>query len=281
MHVKDPLWWLLLQKLTRFLGLSLCWLSLSPAIAGIVTVEGSGDFSFGPNTSEREACDQARQMLISNTARAHFGERIEFDETQLCSSERAEKNGVACDLDQRMFFSLDENLSVIDVTLTETVVQYPQDTKRYSCKAAGAVRFEYTAPAVDQSWTISLEVNKRLLDEDLLVFAAQSSKAGFHYIFEDRGASGFSLLYPNELDAPRSIIGGFSVPSGSAKRSYRMTVDKENDGGSGPLFRGLMLSSTTELAINQLTPGVISRERMARLKAQLEPGSWTQKKLSF
>ena len=61
-------------------------------------------------------------MLISNTARAHFGERIEFDETQLCSSERAEKNGVACDLDQRMFFSLEENLSVIDVTLTETVL---------------------------------------------------------------------------------------------------------------------------------------------------------------
>ena len=96
-------------------------------------------------------------------------------------------------------------------------------------------------------------------------------KCGFHYIFEDRGASGFSLLYPNEFDAPRSIIGGFSVPSGSAKRSYRMTVDKENYVGSGRLFRALMLSSKAELAIDQLTPGVISRERMARLKEQLEP----------
>ena len=281
MRVKDPLWSLSLQKLTKFLGLSLCLLPVLPAIAGIVTVKGSGEYSFGPNTSEVEACDQARQLLISNTARAHFGERIEFDETQICSSKRAKKGAVACDLDQRMFFSLDENLSVIDVTLTETMVSYPQSTKRYSCKAAGAVRFEYIAPSVDQSWTTSLEVNRRLLDENRLVFDSQSSKAGFHYIFEDRGASGFSLLYPNELDAPRRIIGGFSVPSGSAKRSYRMTVDKANHGGSGRLFRALMLSSKTELAIDQLTPGVISRERMARLKEQLEPGSWTQKKLSF
>jgi hypothetical protein len=282
MHEKGRRLLLLLLKLTRRSSLCFVWLASGFAFAEIVNVESSGQYSFGPNTSEQQACELAREQLISNAARSHFGERIEFDETQLCSSAKARSSGIACDLDQRMFFSLDENLSVIDVRASDMKVLYPQESKLYSCNIIGTVRFEYSKSSIDRSWVTSLKVDNQLLNKDKrLAFTAKSSKKGFHYIFEDEGPRGFSLIYPNELDGPRKIGGAFSVPSSLAKRSYNISAGRSDAGVSGEFLRFFMLSTKKQLSLKRQNTGLISREQMALLKEELQSGAWTEKKIGL
>ncbi len=280
MREKDLPLSLSLQKLTSFLVGFTIGLTATSAFAEIVSVEGSGEYGFGPNISEQRACDLAREQLVSDAARSYFGERIEFDETQICSSAKARASGIGCDLDQRMFFSLDENISLIDIEISETKVVYPQETKRYSCKASGTVRFQYSVSSIDRDWITSLAADSNLLREDKrLVFSATSSEEGFHYIFEDQGRLGFNLLYPNELDVSRKVPSGFSVPSSSAKRSYSLTLDGGGAAVSGRFVRFLMLSSKSELELRRLNTGLVTREQLAILKEKLKSGRWTEKQL--
>lgn len=280
MREKDLRLSLSLQKLTSRLLVFSIGLTATSVFAEIVSVEGSGEYGFGPNISEQRACDLAQEQMVSDAARSHFGERIEVDEAQICSSAKAKASVVACDLDQRMFFSLDENISLIDIEISETKVDYPQETKNYSCKATGIVRFQYSVSSIDRNWITSLAADSTLLREDKrLVFTATSSEAGFHYIFEDQGRLGFNLLYPNELDVSRKVSSDFSVPSSSAKRSYSLILDRDAAAPSGRFLRFLMLSSKSELELRRLNSGLVSREQLAMLKETLKSGGWTEKAL--
>ena len=286
MRARDHRLLLSLQKLTEALmsvasgliGLIFC----TSAYANIVEVKGSGEYIFGPNISEQLACDLATQEMVRQAARSRFGERIEFDETQLCSGEIFRRSGVACNLDQRMFFSVDENLSVLEIRLQETKLRYPQESKSYSCRVEGAVRFEYFESKIDKKWVTNLAVDREALKKGLgLRFNGNSSREGFHYLFEDLGSRGYSLLYPNELDIERSIVGPFKVPTDSARRSYRLQYEADREEEDQHHARFTLISSKEKIDMKIVGVGVISREQLANVRDFLRSGEWTEKKVVF
>ena len=263
-------------------GLILSLIIYSSSHANIVEVQGSGEYGFGPNISEQLACDLATQEMVRQSARSRFGERIEFDETQLCSSEIFKRSGVACNLDQRMFFSVDENLSVLEIRLQEAKLRYPQESKSYSCRVEGTVKFEYFESKIDKKWVTNLAVDREALKRGLgLKFNGNSSREGFHYLFEDLGSRGYFLLYPNKLDIERRIVGPFKVPTDNARRSYRLQYETDKQEEDQHHARFTLISSKEKIGMEIVGVGVITREQLANVKESLKSGEWTEKKVVF
>ena len=114
-----------------------------------------------------------------------------------------------------------------------------------------------------------------------LKFNGNSSREGFHYLFEDLGMRGYSLLYPNELDIERSIVGSFKVPTDSARRSYRLQYEADREEEDQYHARFTLISSKEKIDMKIVGVGVITREQLANVRESLKSGEWTEKKVVF
>ena len=248
----------------------------------ILNITGEGQFQFSAAISEDTACELAKEKMVKNALRSQYGERIEFDEFQSCSNEILRERGVACHLSQRIFFSSNVDLSVLNIQIKKRDVFYPKDGGAYTCSVKGIVRFEHFPLKMDEDWATDFGVEELSFEgpEIAVSFRITSSKDGYHYVFEDLGLDGFKLIYPNRFDPPKNIRGSFLVPTNSAKRPYVLTL--ENAAKSIEEERiFLHVSTKSQLKLDFDQSGRFSRSFLNEQRDRLKAMTWTQKKLAF
>ncbi len=283
--------------------ISLVFLSiLLPGVnlAKVVEVKSDAEHIFNPSISEEVACEIAKSKLVANAARSGFGETVVVDERQYCSTEQAVETGFSCKLDQLILLNVSEDISLFEIRDLDLKVSYPLKTKRYACRVTGTVVFEDVTSLIDTAWITKLKASSSKSESGAEEWNLDisSTKDGYHYIFLDLGADGFSLVFPNILDIQNRFVGEVTIPRSNSRRKWSINsqaIDRQLDGGAS-LVKMVLLSSRSELksitslvsnsygrsASSSRLPVIeISRDRLKNLKESLKSKTWTQDFILF
>jgi len=264
------------MKPNKLLVLLLVFLSgctcLVPAEGAVKVVAAKGEYSFGPDTSERDACAFAKRLMIDNAARELNGEKTSSSEKMNCSDELFRASGEACDISSTFSSYLD--YEKIDESIEKIEVLYPQNTKNYLCSVEGKVSLRLNEFRQDAFWSTTLDVGvEKLLENTSSVsFSISSSIIGFHYIFHELSSGELELIFPNAFDRANQFKGTKNVPSTKSLRSYDIRI---NNSEKGEKFYMLstqqLIESLQGLEIKRITP--LQRDSIRR---SLSKGSWVQ-----
>jgi len=267
------------MKPNKLLVLFLIFLSgctpLVLAEGAVEVVAAKGEYSFGPDMSERDACERAKRYMIENAAEGKFGVRISGNKKMNCSDERFRDFGDACEITQNLLSYVSEEYEVINQSITKVEVLYPQGTKNYLCSVEGSVSLKLFETHQATSWSTDLiiietaEVSNNML---AVSFAISSSAVSFHYVFQELIGGELELIFPNAYDRTNEFEGTEKIPSAKSLRNYEIKVP---DSGESLNFYMLstqkVIESLQDLEIKKLT----LRERDA-LRRSLPKGSWVQ-----
>ena len=247
-------------------------LALSKSAVEVITAKG--EYSFGPDMSERDACELAKRYMIENAARDEFGVRISGNKKMSCSDEWLRDFGDACEITQNLLSYVSEEYEVINQSINKVQVLYPQGTKNYLCSVEGIVTLRLFESHQRTSWATDLIIDTAEVSNNMLAvsLSISSSTVGFHYVFHELSGGELELIFPNAFDRTNEFKGTKKIPSANSLRKYEIKVPN-----SGKSVNFYMLStqrvieSLQDLEIKKLT----FRERDA-MRRSLSKGSWVQ-----
>jgi hypothetical protein len=248
------------------------WTSFALAEGAVEVVAAKGEYSFGPDTSERDACSFAKRLMIDNAARGLNGEKTSSSEKINCSDELFRASGESCDISSTFSSYLD--YETVDESIEKIEVLYPQNTKNYLCSVEGTVSLRLNEIRQDAFWstTLDLEVEKLSDDTSSVSFSISSSIIGFHYVFHELNSGALELIFPNAFDRANQFKGTKKIPSSKSLRGYDIKIhNSEKSKNFYMLSTQQLIESLQGLEIKRIT--ALQRDSIRR---SLSKGSWVQ-----
>lgn len=213
------------------------------------TTEESGEFLFGPQTSDQAACDAAEKRAINAAIRRINGENISAEEQYSCREESAsgnKKENYQCVLNQNTWSQIDGIIRKITNRREEISVQ----TGAKLCKVSVTVELDTPTTRPDPNFNFSHEINQKAFrDGEKIRFSIKPSMpmhiSVFSYLPYLEGNHQVTKIYPNIYEKNSKISDRLTIPSNN---SYELLVNWLDDGNKDRVMQDehFMIVATKE-----------------------------------
>ena len=212
-------------SLMGFLVLGLAFAILSPVKADVREV--SGEFLFGPETSESKACEAAEQKAKQEALRQVLGERFSWSEQLSCREGTAGKDNTDCVYNTFLWSEVDGDIKKAQLVSGPFVFE-TIGAKR--CVVRMKVEVIQPDLLADPGFDIQVRLSSiRLKAEESLSFFVKPSAPMYLAVFAWAPSFDRELvtrIFPNavDLDGYLKVPEGTSIPSEAGSRHYSFHV---------------------------------------------------------
>jgi hypothetical protein len=177
----------------------------------------SGEFIFGPQVSQQDACDAAEKRAINAAIRKINGESINAEEQSSCKEETDVKNkkeNYQCVFNQNTWSQLD---GIVRKKYNRTEEINTIEGAKV-CKVTLTVDIEQPAEQPDVNFNFTYEINKKMFrDGETIQFSIKPSMAMYINIFSYlpymQGNQQVTKLYPNIFEKQKLVTEKIKIPS--------------------------------------------------------------------
>jgi hypothetical protein len=209
--------------------------------------EVSGEFFYGPNTSEKQACEAAEQRAKQEALRLVLGESISSSEQLSCKDGAAGVDDTQCVYNTFRWTEIEGDIK------QATRLGQQVDKLMGSSRCTVTMRIEVDVPKLqpDPSFDFQVKLNaNRLRGKEAVSFQITPSAAMHMAVFAwapSHNAATVSRIFPNAFDSQSRLAArvNHSIPSEAGGSRYQFEVDLPKGGQQDFVDEYLIFVATT------------------------------------
>lgn len=209
--------------------------------------EVTGEFFYGPDTSEKQACEAAEQRAKQEALRLVLGERFSSSEQLSCKDGAAGVDNTQCVYNTFRWTEIEGDIK------QATRLGQQVDKQIGSSRCTVNMRIEVDVPKLqpDPSFDFQVKLNSiRLRAKETVSFQVQPSAAMHMAVFAwapSHNATAVTKIFPNAFDSQSRLVGRVNhpIPSEAGSSRYQFEVDFPKGGQQDFVDEYLIFVATT------------------------------------
>ena len=203
--------------------LTACLLA-SVSAAHAEAVNAKGEYLYGPDTSEADACRLAKERAKANALSKVFGESISMEEQMSCREVKGGKPDYGCELNRVSWSSIEGDIR--SVTDYRKVIESRVGERACIVTLTADVVIPNRKP--DSSFDLKATLNEKMYRAGEVLTIALEPTAPMHIAifnwvpYQDRDA--VIQMFPNPMDPQSHITKKTSIPTESKLSAYNFTM---------------------------------------------------------
>jgi hypothetical protein len=188
------------------------------------TVNAKGEYLYGPDTSETDACQLAKERAKANALSKVFGESISMEEQMSCREVRGGKPDYGCELNRVSWSSIEGDIR--SITDFRKVIELRAGEK--ACIVMLTVDVVIPNRKPDSNFDVKASINEKVYRAgDVLTISLEPTVpmhvAIFNWMpYQDRDA--VTQMFPNQMDLDSYITKKTFIPTENKSSSYDFTM---------------------------------------------------------
>ena len=188
------------------------------------TVNAKGEYLYGPDTSETDACQLAKERAKANALSKVFGESISMEEQMSCREVKGGKPDYGCELNRVSWSSIEGDIR--SVTDYHKVIESRVGERACIVTLTADVVIPDRKP--DSSFDLKATLNEKVYRTgDVLTISLEPTVpmhiAIFNWVpYQDRDT--VTQMFPNLMDPQSHITKKTSIPTESKLSAYNFTM---------------------------------------------------------
>ncbi len=186
-------------------------------------VEGKGEWIFGPDLSENEACELALQKARKDAIRKVTGERLSSEEQLIC---KEHKDAADCDLNRLTWSTMDGVIQEIRNNKRKVVRKpgFPKCTISLEADVEGP-----SGEGPDPGFDMTVRLNRTTFRHgEPLVISVEPTQPMFISVFQwlpyEKSERQVWRIFPNEYDKANRFLGPENIPTRKGSAKYSMWI---------------------------------------------------------
>ena len=215
----------------RIFLLSLCLISCT-CTAEIVKMQATGEFLYGPDTSERKACEAAVQKATTTAVRKIYGEKVSVTEQLSCKEEGSREDNTNCVYHSYLWNTIDGEIRSSKL-ISREIESIDSLSKCTVVLSIEAVRSNEKS---DPGFDFKVKLNQNVFrHNDSLNISIQPTDRMYVTVFGWYPYSKTKVvekIFPNQYDAKNLISELLKIPTESALKknvSIRVQFPKKTE----------------------------------------------------
>jgi hypothetical protein len=187
-------------------------------------VNAKGEYLYGPDTSEADACRLAKERAKANALSKVFGESISMEEQMSCREVKGGKPDYGCELNRVSWSSIEGDIR--SVTDYRKVIESRVGERACIVTLTADVVIPNRKP--DSSFDLKATLNEKMYRAGEVLTIALEPTAPMHIAifnwvpYQDRDA--VIQMFPNPMDPQSHITKKTSIPTESKLSAYNFTM---------------------------------------------------------
>ena len=187
-------------------------------------VNAKGEYLYGPDTSEADACRLAKERAKANALSKVFGESISMEEQMSCREVKGGKPDYGCELNRVSWSSIEGDIR--SVTDYHKVIESRVGERACIVTLTADVVIPNRKP--DSSFDLKATLNEKMYRAGEVLTIALEPTAHMHIAifnwvpYQDRDA--VIQMFPNPMDPQSHITKKTSIPTESKLSAYNFTM---------------------------------------------------------
>ena len=187
-------------------------------------VNAKGEYLYGPDTSEADACRLAKERAKANALSKVFGESISMEEQMSCREVKGGKPDYGCELNRVSWSSIEGDIR--SVTDYHKVIESRVGERACIVTLTADVVIPNRKP--DSSFDLKATLNEKMYRAGEVLTIALEPTAPMHIAifnwvpYQDRDA--VIQMFPNPMDPQSHITKKTSIPTESKLSAYNFTM---------------------------------------------------------
>ena len=187
-------------------------------------VNAKGEYLYGPDTSEADACRLAKERAKANALSKVFGESISMEEQMSCREVKGGKPDYGCELNRVSWSSIEGDIR--SVTDYHKVIESRVGERACIVTLTADVVIPNRKP--DSSFDLKATLNEKMYRAGEVLTIALEPTAPMHIAifnwvpYQDRDA--VIQMFPNPMDPQSHITKKTSIPTESKISAYNFTM---------------------------------------------------------
>ena len=188
------------------------------------TVNAKGEYLYGPDTSETDACQLAKERAKANALSKVFGESISMEEQMSCREVRGGKPDYGCELNRVSWSSIEGDIR--SITDFRKVIELRAGEK--ACIVMLTVDVVIPNRKPDSSFDLKATLNEKVYRTgDVLTISLEPTVpmhiAIFNWVpYQDRDT--VTQMFPNQMDLDSYITKKTHIPTENKLSAYDFTM---------------------------------------------------------
>ena len=208
-------------------------LRLAPVLLGLLMafdsasaewVQGKGEWVFGPNISENEACELALRKARKEAIRKVTGERLSSEELLIC---KEHKDAADCDLNRLTWSTMDGVIQDIrnkERNVVRASSKFPKCTISLEADVKGP-----SGEGPDPGFDMTVRLNSTTFRHgEPLVISVEPTQPMFISVFQwlpyENSDRQVRSIFPNEYDTVNRFQGAGTIPTKYGGSKYSMWI---------------------------------------------------------
>jgi hypothetical protein len=187
-------------------------------------VNAKGEYLYGPDTSEADACRLAKERAKANALSKVFGESISMEEQMSCREVRGGKPDYGCELNRVSWSSIEGDIR--SVTDYRKVIESRLGER--ACIVTLTADVVIPDRKSDSSFDLKATLNEKMYRAGEVLTISLEPTAPMHIVifnwvpYQDRDA--VIQMFPNPMDPQSHITKKTSIPTESKLSAYNFTM---------------------------------------------------------
>lgn len=211
------------MKLHLQIAALVCLISLLAPPAAAEWVQARGEYSFGPEVSEEQACQRAERRAKDQALKTAQGERLSSDDMLVCKEKDSQAD---CEINRFTWSSINGLIAGLRHIKRENVVlKSPYRT----CIVTLEANIEMAKGTPDPGFDLSVQLNEKLFrDGDIMRLMITPSQPMYINVFQwlpyERTERQIMRIFPNVMDRDNRFVTQAPIPSVQGAKNYDMVV---------------------------------------------------------
>lgn len=266
--------------MNKFLKILIPVFLFQTAAANDYQLEGIGEYRYGQNETEAEACAIAFEEAKRSALRKKFGEVAVQSRDSVCGDSVTEQTGNTCEIYERGFTAINSRGFISSFEPYEPEVRIEPGYKVCTVKTIFSIKkFDGEPDPTFEILDFRLSSGPLVRVSDAPRISLKTNRAAFHYIYSwapDVDPQNYHLIYPNIVDPQNDASSYLEIPTVNRLKSYEIEVTLPKNQNTSYEFL-FLLSSKIALQAPQL----ISQKNYQLWLFSLNRDEWTQKKYNY
>ena len=188
------------------------------------TVNAKGEYLYGPDTSETDACQLAKERAKANALSKVFGESISMEEQMSCREVKGGKPDYGCELNRVSWSSIEGDIR--SITDFRKVIELRAGEK--ACIVMLTVDVVIPNRKPDSNFDVKASINEKVYRAgDVLTISLEPTVpmhvAIFNWVpYQDRDT--VTQMFPNQMDLDSYITKKTYIPTENKSSAYDFTM---------------------------------------------------------
>jgi len=195
---------------------------MSPLHAEVVSARG--EYLYGPETSEADACRLAEERAKATALSRVFGESISMEEQMSCRETSGSKSDYGCELNRVSWSAIEGDIRA--VTANQKVIESRMGAKACIVMLTADIVIPDRKP--DSNFDVKVNVNGKMFRAGEALTLELEPTAPMHVAIFNwvpyQSSDAVTQMFPNEMDPQNYIARKTNIPTEHKRAAYNFTM---------------------------------------------------------